>query len=193
MKIAATTAAVLAFGVAAHAGGRIPVFVNGNPATLDVMAVAEGISSRIFRTAGVEIEWHLLTPGARGATTEGQIVIDFESKVPADLSHSALAYALPFEGVHIAVLYDRIKFISRDNATLRATILAHVLTHEITHILQGMARHSLAGIMKAYWNPDDYFDMVKAPLRFTQDDIELIRLGCAHKQTPANSPNMDAQ
>jgi hypothetical protein len=180
--------AVLAFGGAAQAGGSIRVFVNTNGAPLDVTGVAEAISSRMFAAAGVEVEWRLLRPGSRSAVSTGRaIVVDFESKAPADVNPGTMAYALPFEGVHIVVYYDRIKAASRDNSALRGRILGHVLTHEITHVLQGLARHSATGIMKARWDPGDYLDMTRASLKFTPDDIDLIRRGCARADTNADA------
>jgi hypothetical protein len=60
--------------------------------------------------------------------------------------------------------------------------LAHVLAHEITHMLQGTDRHSDSGIMKARWNSEDYFEMLRTPLSFTEADVQLIRRGLeAHK------------
>src|SRR5262249_16183721 len=135
VKITLITAVLLAFGGGAHAGGRIQVFVNPNGAPLDVTGIAEGISSRMFAAAGVEVQWHMLRAGSRNAVPPGRaIIIHFENKAPAGLNPGTMAYALPFEGVHIVVYYDRIKSASRDNPALRATILGHVLTHEITHI-----------------------------------------------------------
>ncbi|HJZ95051.1 MAG TPA: hypothetical protein VKE70_01005 [Candidatus Solibacter sp.] len=191
MKITLITAVLLAFGGGAHAGGRIQVFVNPNGAPLDVTGIAEGISSRMFAAAGVEVQWHMLRAGSRNAVPPGRaIIIDFENKAPAGLNPGTMAYALPFEGVHIVVYYDRIKSASRDNPALRATILGHVLTHEITHILQGTVQHSAAGIMKPRWDQDDYLEMARTPLPFTPNDVDLIRLGCEREN---RVPNGDAK
>jgi hypothetical protein len=56
-------------------------------------------------------------------------------------------------------------------------LLGHVLAHEITHILQGVARHSAEGVMKAHWTEDDFAEMSFKPLRFTEEDITLIHYG----------------
>jgi hypothetical protein len=79
--------------------------------------------------------------------------------------------------VHIAIFYDRVQSISRDNPVLRPMIVAHVITHEITHILQGDVHHSTTGIMKARWDANDYLEMTRAPLSFASEDIDLLRNG----------------
>jgi hypothetical protein len=146
---------------------------------MDVVGIAEGIATRMLATAGVNLEWRLARFPSR--PDAGRVImIDFESNSRADLSPSVLAYALAFERVHIVVLYNRIRSLSRDNPVSRPTILAHVLTHEIVHVLQGLARHSASGVMKARWDAGDYLDMMRAPLPFTSEDIELIHQGCCH-------------
>jgi hypothetical protein len=51
------------------------------------------------------------------------------------------------------------------------------MAHEITHVVQGIARHSQAGVMKAYWNVHDIWQMVYKPLPFAPEDIDLIQRG----------------
>lgn len=183
MKVGLIAAIFLTFGTGAQAGGRIQVYLENNSAPADVVGIAEGISSRMFAAAGVEVEWRITKPGRRDASrADRAIVIGFEDQTRGGLHPGALAYALPFEGQHIVVMYERIKAASRDNPALRPTILAHVLTHEIAHILQGVVRHSAAGIMKVRWEPHDYFDMARHPLPFTPEDVDLIRRGCRRAQ-----------
>jgi len=85
-----------------------------------------------------------------------------------------LAYAFPYEGVHIEVFYDRIDYGAPD---VRTALLAHVLVHEITHILQGVSRHSDNGVMKARWDASDRAGMVRIPLAFEPQDVVLIHEG----------------
>ena len=61
-------------------------------------------------------------------------MIDFpEHTVPND-HPGAMAYARPYEGVHIVVLYDRMQKVQ---GRLRPVLLGHVLAHELTHVLLG--------------------------------------------------------
>jgi hypothetical protein len=97
------------------------------------------------------------------------------TQTPEHLKPGALAYALPYEGTDIEVFYDRI--LSMVCPSTAPHLLAHVLVHEITHILQGVARHSDTGIMKALWTPDDFHEMSRHPMHFAPEDLKLIRLG----------------
>ncbi len=71
-----------------------------------------------------------------------------------------LAYALPYaeSGTTIHVFYRRIVESHRE---LGAEILGHVIAHEIGHVLEGIARHSPEGLMKAHWGLHDYMTMKK--------------------------------
>jgi len=68
-------------------------------------------------------------------------------------------------------------------AWLAPALLAHVLVHEITHILEGVARHSETGIMKANWTLRDYYDMQTKTLQFASEDVELIHRGLAQRRS----------
>jgi len=61
------------------------------------------------------------------------------------------------------------------------------MVHEITHILQGEARHSAEGIMKARWTPDDLAAMGVKPLTFTAEDVDLIYQGMDYREAHAKA------
>jgi hypothetical protein len=138
---------------------------------------ARTIASELFLPAGVKLE--LLT-GRRAC--EGQrddvIVVNLSLNTSKDLYPGALAYARPFEGVHIQVFYDRIAN-GAHSRQLRPYLLAYVIVHEITHILEGIYWHSDGGIMNAEWTPREYDLMLKSQLPLTEKDIQLIRRGLA--------------
>jgi hypothetical protein len=50
-----------------------------------------------------------------------------------------------------------------------------VLAHEIGHVLEGVARHSSEGVMKANWSVRDCAELVRQPLPFAPEDVELIQ------------------
>jgi len=85
--------------------------------------------------------------------------------------------------VHIVVFYDRI--VDMYVRSQVALVLGHVLVHEMTHILEGIARHSERGVMKAHWSSADLMQMSRKPLGFEREDIELIRLGMAARMRRA--------
>ena len=57
--------------------------------------------------------------------------------------------------------------------------MAYVLAHELAHAMQGVARHSESGILKAHWSNADCVEMAFHTLAFTQFDVELIHRGLA--------------
>jgi hypothetical protein len=131
---------------------------------------ARTLASKMFAEIGVVIDW-------RHSCGRDGILIRLRMDTPATLKPGALAYALPYEGRHIEIFYDRISH--GKGPMIISIVLAHVFVHEITHILEGVARHSDRGIMKARWDSADLFCMRRKPLAFAPEDIELIRLGLA--------------
>jgi len=134
-------------------------------------------ASRMFRRAGVKLEWHSRLSFCKWQGDQA-IMVSLSTNTPKTFHPGALACAFLHESVHIQVFYDRIALYSHSSDELLPYVLAHVIVHEITHILQGIDRHSDSGIMKALWNSDDYMRM-KIGLRFTRLDIERIHDGLA--------------
>jgi hypothetical protein len=177
MKIMAAT--ILAAAVTTGAAGEkiIPASSPALPVCLQRAGdgpsdyLVQGEVSKIFSSIPVTIAWK------RGTACEssGVIHIRIREETPAKLLPGALAYARPYEGTYIEIFYDRI----RDMAKLeqRPHLLAYVLAHEITHILQGVARHSDTGIMKARWNDVDLEEIRRGELAFAPEDIPLIEAG----------------
>jgi hypothetical protein len=131
-------------------------------------------ASSLLLSAGVKLDWH-----GEANFCERQpdaIVVKFSVSTPRTFHPSALAYAYPFEGVHIEVFYDR---IAQANPGLLPSLMAYVIVHEITHVLQRVDWHSPHGIMKAVWSTSDYTLMMRDQLRFTPVDVEMIRDGFA--------------
>ena len=129
---------------------------------------AESRAAEIFGAIGVRLQWH----DGPCPTSPGAIKIEFADEAADGISFGALAYAYPYEGSHIVVLYGRVR-----RQCCVDQLLAYVLAHEITHILEGDTRHSATGIMKAHWNRADYYYMVSKTLAFTPEDVESIYRG----------------
>jgi hypothetical protein len=161
-------------GLGAHAAepaGPRPVTVCMGLGALAAESIARILATKMFADIGIILDWR----SPRACSAEA-ILISFTGNTPKNLLPGALAYALPYEGVHIRVFYDRIRRFPRELVPL---LLAHVLVHEITHILQGISNHSASGVMKACWKSDDFSAMMFKPLRFEDQDIDLIRRGLA--------------
>jgi hypothetical protein len=136
---------------------------------------AEAQASQMFSAIGVKLDWNCHKSGLQQA-----IVISLAARAPENRKPGELAYALPYEGTHIVILYDRVCKMQPNHVP---AVLAHVLVHEITHILQGFQRHSECGVMKAHWDSSDFSQMTWKPLPFTDDDIDLIQRGLGARES----------
>jgi hypothetical protein len=144
---------------------------------------ARTIAARILKDAGVAVEFK---DGARSCALSGSTIVIRMSDQTPDAEHpGALAYAMPFERTRIVVFYDRVA-ASVGSAGV-ACLLGHVLAHEIAHMFQAVEYHASSGIMKARWNHRDLVDMQRRPLRFTEEDVLLIRQGLKGKVAPSAS------
>ena len=147
--------------------------------SIDTVLRARVITTRIYARIGVTVAWET---ELSACPSEG-IRIDINSETPASLKPGALAYALPYEGNHICVFFDRIA--ADPDSDRVAVVLAHVFAHEIGHVLQGISRHSLSGIMQAHWSRRDFARMKTHSLEFEADDIQLIYLGLQQRRAAA--------
>jgi hypothetical protein len=177
MKIITAVAMAAVVSISAQAkqagestGQRVDVYVMSESGPLRALPMAEALAAEMFLTAGVRIRWHY-----GGQLRAGAIAITLASQAPAPLTPGTMAFALPYERVHVAVFLDRV--LHANGFVLPPVLLAHVLVHEITHILQGIDRHSDSGVMKADWTAHDYEAMVRKPLPFASEDVALIHRG----------------
>jgi hypothetical protein len=179
MKITTVAAVAIAFGMSARAD-ELTVYVQGwSVVPTPVLNRAKVLANEIFAGVGVQIDWRSGQPFRSQSPMDTPIVVKMITDTPTKLKPGALAFALPYEGVHITMFYDRIRWSTEPDLT--PNVLAHVLVHEITHILQGTCRHSDTGVMKARWNHEDYIEMRLKPLSFTEEDVQLIRAGLARR------------
>ena len=170
------------------AAGKVLVCVNSsNYAAASALNLAKTTTSRMFLTAGVSLEWHSFAAAAcQGSRQDQTVILDISTDTRPSKHVGAMAYALPYEGAHIEVLFDRIQR-SAAGPTMLSAMLAHVMTHEIPHLLQGISRHSTTGVMKAHWDARDFADMARAPLPFAPEDIDLIQSGMVGRAAGSTS------
>jgi hypothetical protein len=184
-----TTAAVAVLfcqaGRAADNKTTLTVYmVNESIAPPALPNIAKGRAEKMLSVAGISIKWRSGQPkGTIGANT---VIIEMTEHTPKDLLPGALAFAMPYDGTHIRVFYDRVESTVQSDTV--PALLAHVLAHEIAHVLQGIDRHSAEGILKARWDARDYQVMQSKPLNFTEEDLNLIRLGLAARMAHTASP-----
>jgi len=139
-----------------------------------VVGQARAIAAEMFRRAGIATNWYNYHSSCP-VRHRKPILIRMSSQGVQKDEGGPVAYAQPFDGMHIRILYHRVQ--RTVDAGLVPRLLAHVLVHEIAHVVEGTDHHSDSGIMKAHWNEEDYRQMRLAPLRFTEEDLLLIRQG----------------
>jgi hypothetical protein len=132
-----------------------------------VAGPAQNGAAEIFGRIGVKIHWR---QGVPPASLKRAIGVELVAYTPQITLPGALACTVLYDYPTIQVFYDRIQ-----GAEAPGRVLAHVLAHEITHVLQGTARHSDTGIMKASWSRSDFDRMRFTTLTFTEEDVGLIR------------------
>jgi hypothetical protein len=146
---------------------------------------SQATASAIFTKIGIQLTWRTsrqrpapkdLAEGA-GVLPTRELAIEVVPRAPDDLSDYALAMAIPYADsrVRIVIFYDRMESMLKGQCAPQAVILGYVLADEIGHVLQGIARHSETGIMRARWTKDDFTRMSTVGLTFTTEDIQLIR------------------
>jgi hypothetical protein len=186
MRIAAMAAMAVLASVALQAKSPFQV-VDSTQVTVCMQSLADfrltmqaqGIASKTFAGIGVKIAWHDMS----GCPAQG-IRISLSERAPASFHPGAMAYAMPYEGAHIVLFYDRIAMSGR---ALLPHLMAHVMVHEITHILQGIDRHSEEGVMKAQWGLEDFNRMMGRSLDFTDGDVEMIHNGLLARAARQNA------
>jgi hypothetical protein len=186
MKITAVTAAALLMAAGAQGKSgtdrQVAVYLDNRIVVpFFVWGQAERLASKMFAGIGIALNFRTVAPEASEV-----IVIEFVDSTPARLLPGAWAYALPYEGHHIRIFWDRMQLEKSPTQ-----LLAHVMVHEITHILQGVARHSAEGIMNARWTEQERLALENRPLRFTEADVDLIYRGIDSRG--ARGPKADGQ
>jgi len=167
---------------------RVVVYMGSGGAWLSgsLISQAQAEASRLFLSEGIHLEWR----GGRPPTEEADrpvaadvVAISFHPGTPTQFETpdkmSALAIAYPYgKGpLPITVFSDRVvRFLARYVPNDAGKILGHVLAHEIGHVLEGVARHSDTGLMKARWTWRDMNEIRGAGLSFAAQDKHLLRL-----------------
>jgi len=158
-----------------------------NLVTDSVLLQAEATATRMFAAIDVQVQWTTRRPRrsreANSTTCAAgqpkEIGVRMAMKKTASASREAFASTNPYatEDALITLFYSELYEATRRQPRLEPTVLAHVLVHELTHVLQGVARHSEAGVMRAHWTLRDYAAMERSPLEFTGEDADLVHLG----------------
>ena len=141
-----------------------------------MMYRGQATAAEILKSAGILLEW---SGEERTCSQRHGIVVTISLETPLHQHPGTLAYALPYDRTRVVLFYDRV--LSATGPAVTPSLLGHVLAHEIVHILQGVNLHATSGIMKPRWDKRDYDQMQRAPLPFTQEDLNLIDRGLEYQ------------
>ena len=143
------------------------------------MIAAQAQVVSMFREIDVDVEWVAATPLDRGGP--GILRLSVAAAVAGSLRHGAapvlgVATHTP-DGTGVAwAFYESIEQAARLHDVAVTAILASVMAHEIGHMLQGIERHSLAGLMRASWSSEDFQSAGRGGLRFSAADAATFSL-----------------
>jgi hypothetical protein len=162
-----------------HSESVVRVCLVSDPNRLIVDA-AEKLAGEMFAKIRVRLQWH--EPPVCPAGASDPVLLTLETQTVETHFPGALGAALPSEGSHAWVFYDRVLRAGLDDNYV-AALLAHAMAHEIAHVLQGINRHSESGILKAHWSDTDCARMTFFPLMFTREDALLIHRGLKERHS----------
>jgi hypothetical protein len=181
-------------GTFAHAGNREPagitVLVNNTAGVSpSVLKESEAETSRIFRAAGLEVEWiscqdSNAEEACRRIPGEREFVVHL---VPRGRTSSDSVFGEAFlgqdgSGKYCDVFMDRIEEASRSGASM-SLLLGAVAAHELGHLLLGSHSHSQVGIMTPAWGEETLRQVGMGSVFFTREQASKIqqRVGRAPK------------
>jgi len=164
---------------------KVTVLVNdGAQVAPSVLRQAEIEATRIFREAGVEIEWVGCSGGSvpyedrcQVIPGENQYVLHI---VPTGRTSSDLVFGLAFldedgHGKYCDVFYNRIVEAHHDSGANLSLLLGMVAAHELGHLLLGSHAHWHMGIMTPVWKGDVLRRINMGSLLFTQEQASVMK------------------
>jgi hypothetical protein len=150
---------------------------------------AEDEASRVFREAGIEVEWvncqavsekalGLEKPrSCREAIFPGHLqlrIVKQSVRLRPDIMGISFL-AEDGSGCQADIFYEGIAGLEQQSNASLATILGHVASHEIGHLLLGTNSHGQHGIMRAVWGLDELVRASRGTLFFSKKESERMR------------------
>src|ERR1700691_4899130 len=190
MRSQLTTVVLLAvFGGSMYAAEktRVDVYLNNRDDSSELLGPGKIVASGIFEKVGVHLNWRAgELPATQSAAGNGALQKAFGIRTLEHAPESATADALASarivgsSGTEITVYKDRLQRFLDNHRSLAGVAgggAGYVLAHELAHVMQGVARHSESGVLKAHWSNYDFQEMIFRRLVFTNFDVELIHRG----------------
>lgn len=171
---------------------------NDAQVTTSIVEAGELEADRIFRQAGVQLNWlncsaqhsNLPSEHCRVVPGAGQFVIRVISKgkISSDLVFGQAFIGEGGKGMYADVFFDRIRSAHNDDGTSVPRLFGAVTAHELGHLLLGFNAHSWLGIMTPVWDAGCVRRMNMGTLLFTGDQARHMQSNLA-KSRIINSPH----
>ena len=200
-----------------NAYGRHDVTDNGIPRSVvtvlvydyvhlrpDVLTASEETAGTILRQAGIETEWLDCPPSPAefekypacykdpGTTAFALRILPESMARKLHRDDEPLGFALPCRDTTsacpVTIFYYRVADLAHGH-TRAERILGHVIAHELGHVLLNSNTHTLIGIMRGVWSPEDLMRMAWSYLFFTPDQARQLNVGILRRSRQAALPS----
>jgi hypothetical protein len=195
MQAAVLTALVLQITIYDNSGGQWRRYEK-----------ALGEVSRIFRAAGVQVQFREGDPNAeekrlitypilpkRGAESaaacraRADIALELAATAPPGVRPRLLGMAIPFadRGLNARVFLDRIEEFAESARLPPDVVAANAIAHEIGHVLVRSSGHAQSGLMAGPWGEHEVRRMGSSLLLFSKREAETMRRSISRDGCPA--------
>jgi len=144
-------------------GAQVTISVyNDAGVPVDVLRQGEEEASRVFRQAGIEVQWlNCILPAVSEEASRACREAVFPEHLHLRIVRKSLGLkgetmGISFQtddgrGCYADLFYEPMEELQRSDGTDVASLLGYVAAHEIGHLLLGTNSHAVAGIMHAHW------------------------------------------
>ena len=159
-----------------HAAVHVRVYEQAN-VDADTLTRAMAEATRIYREAGIRIQWL----DTEAVSRRGQFAIHMIiRRTPTGVTADPTAMGTTLGNEHARggtafVFYDRVLRTAHGREQDVAGVLGYAIAHEMGHVLLPYPAHSETGIMRAGWDGDDLRRIAIGSLKFTPTQASLLR------------------
>lgn len=164
---------------------------------------AEREAARIFRTAGIGVDWvncarneaSAIASRCNQAPGPAELVIRIIPRArEASQNVTGMSFLGPTGGVYADIFFDRVLELQQvDPGLTLAPILGDVIAHELGHLLLGENSHSHIGLMQATWKYPQLRLIEIGQLRFSSSEATQLRERIALLQSGPLAAHQNAQ